>query len=62
MREIRAVFLWLEHWLTPAEVVDIAVSTGHLINQELADEWLGPEGHSPPARPCKLDEPDDIPF
>jgi hypothetical protein len=59
LKEIRAVFLWREHWLTPDEVVDITVSTGHLINQELADEFLGTEELSRPARARK---PDDIPF
>jgi hypothetical protein len=62
VKEIDAVFRWLEHWLTPDEVFYITENTGHIIGGDLADELFGPEEPTRPARTRKPGEPGDVPF
>ncbi|MFZ0496118.1 MAG: hypothetical protein WBE80_17190 [Methylocella sp.] len=62
LKEIRAVYRWLEHWLTPGEVSDTIIATGHLIDPDFAEELLALQGPSRPVLRPKPDEPDDIPF
>jgi hypothetical protein len=57
--EIAAVCRWIEHWLTPDELIAVMEETGLIFDHDLADELSGPESF-----PHKsTDEPDDdVPF
>ena len=65
VKEIEAVFRWLEHWLPPDEVHCVSLLTGYLINGDFDDgvptvAWPNPK--RPARKSAKPDKPDDIPF
>jgi hypothetical protein len=56
MREIDAVSLWIEHWLTPEEYVHVLATTGYDFAGDFSEDNVTPASEPPSS------SEDDMPF